>query len=114
LADFQAHLEELREKDVSVLALSTDPPEKARETVEQEHLGFPVVCGLKLPDDADRIGAFSDVKRHIIEPANFLLGPDRRILLASYAAGPLGRMRAEDIMQVVGFYEARREAKGGG
>lgn len=92
--------------------MSTDPPEKASETVEQERLGFPVVCGVKLPDDAERIGAFSDAKRNIIEPANFLLGADRRILLASYAAGPLGRMRAEDIVQMVGFYDARRKAKG--
>lgn len=98
---------------MSVLALSTDPPEKARETVAQDGLGFPVVCGLTLPDDADRVGAFSDPKRKVIEPVNFLLGPDRRILLASYAAGPLGRMRAEDIVQMAGFYESRRETKGG-
>lgn len=108
MADFQSHLDELRDKDASVLALSTDPPEKASETVAQERLGFPIVCGLTLPEDADRIGAFSDAKRNIIEPANFLLGPDRRILLASYAAGPLGRMGAEEILQVIGFYEARR------
>ena len=111
MADFQAHLDELRAHDVSVLALSTDSREKARETVEQDRLGFPVAWGLDIPEDADRIGALYETKRNIIQPSEFLLGPDRRVLHATYSSGPIGRIAADDVVKLVAFLEARAQAR---
>jgi len=108
LAGYQAKLDELRAAGVSVLALSTDPLEKAKETVEQDGLRFPVAWGLHVPEDADRIGAPSDAKRSIIQPSEFILGPDRRVVHATYSTGPIGRIDAGDAVKLIGFLKSRK------
>jgi peroxiredoxin len=42
LADFQSHIEEFKRENVEIVALSVDPFDKARETVEKLQLMFPV------------------------------------------------------------------------
>jgi len=82
--------------------------EKAGETVEQMKLEFPLVWGLKLPADADRIGAWRDDKRPMIQPSEFLIGRDGKILSATYSTGPIGRLRAEDVLTLVRFMATRK------
>ncbi len=71
-------------------------------------LEFPLVWGLKVPDDADRIGAWRDDKRPMIQPSEFLIGRDGKILSATYSTGPIGRLRAEDVLSLVRFMESRK------
>lgn len=58
LADYPSHIEEFKNENVDVVALSVDPLDKARETVDKLKLTFPVAYGLEVPRDADKIGAF--------------------------------------------------------
>jgi hypothetical protein len=37
-----------------------------------------------------------------------VLGPDGKVMAASYSDGPLGRMDAEDIVKMVNFYESMK------
>ena len=46
----------------------------------RDRLGFPIAWGLRIAEDADRIGALYETKRNLIQPSEFLLGPDRRVL----------------------------------
>jgi len=82
---------------------------KARETATQLKIEFPLAWGLKLPDDADRIGAWRDDKRPMIQPSEFLIGRDGKILSATYSTGPVGRLRAEDVLSLVHFMESNRK-----
>jgi peroxiredoxin len=109
LAGYQAKLEELRSEGISVIALSTDPLEKAKETVDSDGLRYPIAWGLKVPEDAERIGAASDQKRGMIQPAEFILGKDRRVLHATYSTGPIGRMTAEDALALIRFLKSRKK-----
>ena len=108
MAGYRDKHEELRAEGISVMALSTDPLEKARETVEEDELPYPVAYGLVVPEDADRIGAWWEAKRRIIQPSEFLLGPDRRVLHATYSTGPIGRIAAQDALGLLQFLKARR------
>jgi len=108
LADFQAHLNELKAAEIDIVGLSVDPLDKARETVDQLKLQFPLAWGLHVIDDADRIGAWRDDKRPMIQPSEFLLGRDGKILSATYSTGPIGRLRAEDVLSLVRFMESRK------
>ena len=109
MADYQSKLAELKAADVSVVALSVDPLDKARELAEQNHLEFPLAYGLTVPEDAQRIGAWWDEKRPMIQPSEFLLGEGGRILSATYSSGPIGRVKAEDALTLVRFFESRRK-----
>ncbi len=91
-----------------MLALSSDSQEKAKETAEKDGLQFPVAHSLEVPDDAERIGAYWEKKRGIVQPSEFLLGPDRRVLHATYSTGPIGRIDPADALTLIRFLKARK------
>ena len=101
LADYQSNKGELDEEKVAVIALSVDPLEKAKETVDELGLGFPVAYGMEVPRDAEPIGAFWEERRRIFHATNFLLDSEGKVLDASYATGPVGRIVAEDVLRRV-------------
>lgn len=91
--------------DISVYALSTDPLDKATATVEKHDLQFPVLYGMDGPKTAELLGAFYEERRNIIQPINFILGPDRKIVSVTTSTGPVGRLTSEDVTRVVSFYQ---------
>ena len=91
---------------VSVVAASVDLIEKAREVADE--LNFPVGYGVTR-EQADTLGSWWEDRRQIIQPSEFVLGPDgNTIMSASYSDGPLGRMVAEDIVKMVNFYKSMK------
>ncbi|MEX0802554.1 MAG: redoxin domain-containing protein [Candidatus Binatia bacterium] len=108
MADFQSHIDEFKKENVDIVALSVDPLDKARETVEKLQLKFPVAYGLEAPGDAKKIGAFWDERRKIIQPANFVLDSDKKVVDASYSIGPVGRITAADALSHIQFFKKRK------
>ncbi len=88
----------------SVVAASVDPIDKAREVADE--VGFPVGYGVTR-DIADALGSWWEDRRQIIQPSEFVLGPDNKVVISSYADGPLGRIEAADVVRLVNFYESR-------
>jgi hypothetical protein len=56
LAAFERAKDKLREESLTVVAASTDPREKAAETVAEHSLTFPVGFGLPLKETAGLLG----------------------------------------------------------
>jgi peroxiredoxin len=108
LADFQSHVEEFKKENVDIVALSVDPLDKARETVDKLQLTFPVAYGLEAPRDADKIGAFWEERRKIIHATNFILDEDGKVVDASYSIGPIGRIVAADALSHIQFFKKRK------
>ena len=88
MADFQSHIEEFKKENVEIVALSVDPLDKARETVDKLQLTFPVAYGLEVPRDANKIGGFWEERRKIIHATNFILDADKRWSTPAIASGP--------------------------
>ena len=107
MADYQSNREELGQEKIAVIALSVDPLDKAKETVDELGLEFPVAYGLEIPKDAEPIGAFWEERRKIFHATNFLLDPEGKVIDASYATGPVGRIVAEDALRRVKFTRER-------
>ena len=91
------------------MAASTDPLEKARETVEEQALTFPIGYGLPLRETAGRVGAFYDPRRGVLHATGFVVRPDRTIAVAQYSSGPIGRLVWQDVLGLVQFY--KRQAR---
>ena len=85
-------------------AVSTDPLDKAQGTVEKLKLTFPVLYGVDGPKTADTLGCWYEEKRNILQPAAFIIDPQRNLLNVTYSSGPIGRLRAQDALGLVGFY----------
>ncbi len=92
-----------------VLAASTDPVDKAKETVSEHSLTFPVGYGLPLKETAASLGAFYEERRNILQATGFLVKPDKTIVVSQYSSGPIGRLVWQDILGLVQFY--KKQAK---
>lgn len=87
-----------------MVALSTDPHDKAEETVREHGLTFPVGHGLALEATARTLGSFIDPARGVLQATGFVVKPDRTIAVAQYSSGPIGRLVWQDVVGLVQFY----------
>jgi len=101
-------MSEFKKENVEIVALSVDPMEKAKEMVDKLKLEFPVGYGLEVPKDAEKIGAFWDARRKIIQPANFILDSDHKVVDACYSIGPIGRITAADALSHISSSKSER------
>ena len=104
-------MEEFKQENTDVIALSVDPLDKAKEMAQKTGSTFPIGYGLKVPEDADKVGAYWEERRGIIHATNFTLGPDKKILQACFATGPIGRISAVDALSSIRGTK-RRKAQG--
>jgi peroxiredoxin len=101
VADYQAHIEEFRAENADVIALSVDPLEKAQEMIAKTGATFPIGFGLRVPADADKVGAYWEERRGIIHATNFIIDAERKVTQACYATGPIGRIVAADALSSI-------------
>lgn len=91
------------DRQVRVVAASADPLEKAREVAEGMRLSFPVAWGI----DAERVGALLGLAvsgdRRFVQPAAFLLKPDRTIACATVSSWAVGRLRPEEVWGAIHY-----------
>jgi len=109
LAAFERAQDKLREEGISLVAASTDPLEKAKETVGEHSLTFPVGYGIPLTETAATFGAFYEDRRGFLQATGFVIKPDKTIAVAQYSSGPIGRLIWQDILGLVQFY--KKQAK---
>ena len=102
MAGFEKFKPELDALGVKVVAASTDPLDKAKEVAAE--LTFPVAYGVTR-EMADRIGAWWEDRRGIIQPSEFVVDASGKIRAATYSSGPIGRIDAADVVKLVNFYD---------
>ena len=90
---------------VKVIAVSVDPEDKAKEVADE--VSFPVAFGATRAD-GDAVGAWWGEPQNIIQPAEFVIGDDGKVVISSYSSGPIGRMDADEVVKLVNFYEKRK------
>ena len=91
-----------------VVAASVDPLDKAKEVAAE--VGFPIAYGVTR-EQADAIGAWWEERRGIVQPAEFLLDRDGKVLSSTYSSGPIGRVDAADVVKHINFREAQAQKK---
>ena len=105
MVGFAENKAELDKLGVSVAAASIDAIDKAKEVADE--VNFPV--GYEVTKDiADKLGSWWEDRRQIIQPSEFILGPDNKVVASSYADGPLGRIQGEDVVKLVNFYKSQK------
>jgi peroxiredoxin len=111
LAEYQFHAGILEQNGISTYALSTDPIEKAQETVQRAGAAYPVLYGMDGRALAQTWGGYYEERRNILHATAFVLRPDRTIASATYSTGPVGRLLATDAARIVAFYRKQAAAK---
>lgn len=102
MAGFEKRKPELDVLGVKVVAASVDPIDKAKEVAAG--LSFPVAYGVTR-EQADRLGSWWEERRGLIQPSEFLVAADGKVRSATYSTGPIGRVDAGDVVNIVNFYD---------
>jgi peroxiredoxin len=104
LAGFEKQRKELEAVGAKVVVASVDPLDKAKEVAAE--VSWPVAYGVTR-DTAGKLGAWWEERRGIVQPAEFIVGRDGKVIASSYSSGPLGRIDAADVVKLINFYEAQ-------
>jgi peroxiredoxin len=104
LAAFGKMYKDIEAAGAKVVVASVDPLEKAKEVVAE--LPFPVAYGVKR-EQADQIGAWWEERRGIVQPAEFIVGANGKVIDSSYSSGPIGRIEPADVVKRIDFLEAQ-------
>ena len=109
MAGLQSKLPELKSLGADVVAASVDSEAETRALAEKLSLTFPMAWGVTR-QMAVAIGAWWDGDRNIVQPAEFIVGLNGRVISSTYSSGPIGRAEPGDILALLGIYEKRRAA----
>lgn len=102
---YEHHKSELDAIGAKVISSSVDPLDKAEEVAA--NLSFQIGHGVTR-EIADKIGAWWEDRRGIIQPSEFIVNDEGKIIVSSYSDGPLGRIEAPDVVKLIKFYESRK------
>ena len=91
-----------------MIAASVDPMEKAKETAEKLNITYPLAYGLNGEKVSQTLGAYYEIEKKFVQPANFLIRPDKTIEMVCYSSGPLGRFVAKNVLGVVKYYKSKK------
>jgi peroxiredoxin len=105
LAAFQRATDKLTDEGIRVVAASTDPLDKARETVTEQALTFPMGYALPLKETAATLGAFYEERRGVLQSTGYVIKPDGTIAVAQYSSGPIGRLAWQDVLGLIQHYK---------
>ncbi len=105
MAGYERHLAEFDEIDARLFAASVDPLDKAEEVAAD--LSFPIGFGVGR-DIADALDSWWEERRGLIQPSEFILNAEHKVMSSTYSSGPVGRVTAEDALRIMRFYESRK------
>lgn len=106
MAGYEFWKSQLASAGVKVAAASVDPIEKAREVAAG--LSFPVGFGATRAM-GEQLGAWWEERRSFIQPAEFVVSAEGKVLASSYSAGPLGRLDAAEVVRLANFLDAQKK-----
>ena len=102
---YEEKIDELRALDARVVAASVDTGDDARKVADS--VSFPVLEGVTR-EMADRIGAWWEERRGIIQPSEFILDSSGKVLTSTYSSGPVGRIPAQSALAMIEFLESKK------
>lgn len=84
-----------------------DSIEKTEKLAQKLELTFPIACGLDAEMVSRVTGGFYDRDQKYLQPANFIIRPDKTVEIAAYSSGALGRFAAKDVLSIVKYYKSQ-------
>lgn len=101
MADFAAHQDTFRERDIGLVAISGDDREDAERMIEETEIRFPVVYGVDVPADARRLGAYYHPEKSYFH-ATAAIVERGEVETVVYSSGAVGRLTAEEALAWIG------------
>jgi peroxiredoxin len=106
---FQRKLSEFEKLGVRIIAISADPLDEAKQTVEKHRLTFPVLYGASPASIAKTFGAYMDNNEHgaYVNSTDFILQPNGTVAIAVYSSGAIGRIFPDDALGLIKYMQSQ-------
>jgi peroxiredoxin len=105
LVGYEERRSELDALGAEVVAASVDPIDKAKEVAAE--VSYPIGYEVTRAD-AEALDSWWEQRRSIMQPSEFIVGADGKVLASSYSDGPLGRIDAADVIRWINFRESQK------
>jgi len=105
LGGFSENFSELQKLNTQVIAASTDTLDNS--TAIAADLPFPVAYEAS-KDHGDQMGSRWEERRGLIQPSDFILNHEGKVLSATYSSGAVGRLEGGDAVKFITFQEKLR------
>ncbi len=106
-------LNEFRDASAEVIAVSSDPRERAREEAEEEGWQFPVACELQL-EQMRELGLYiseprspQETDRPFAEPGLFVTNPDGVLQIVDISNAPFARPDLQGVLNGLKFIQEK-------
>ncbi len=105
MVGFESEISEFKDRNIKIFAASVDPEDKAQEVAAE--VSFPVGFGAG-ETHRDLMGSWWEDRRGLIQPSEFILDGDGKVIMSSYSSGPLSRLEAQDVIKMINFLESKK------
>ncbi len=95
-------MKDFAKKNISIVAASADPWDKALQTVERYKLTFQIGYGLNPSEISALTGAFYNAKENHLHATGFIIGTGGQVESAVYSSRSIGRLVAQDCIDFIG------------
>lgn len=103
MAGLQKYKDEIEALGGRIIAGSVDGADKIAEAAPG--VTFPIAVNMTR-DQADAMGAWwGEMRGGIIQPSEFIIDSDGKVVHSLYASGPVGRMAGEEIVNMLKRYD---------
>ena len=69
-------------------------------------VSFPVGFGAG-EEHRDLLGSWWEDRRGLIQPSEFIIDSNGKVVMSSYSSGPLARIEAQDVIKMINFLESK-------
>ena len=109
MADFQSLRREFDTEEIKIITASVDTLDKTEEYVAKVGFTYPVAYGLNAEEVSALTGAYFEKDKRFLHATGFLVRPDNTIEVAVYSTGPIGRFKAQDVLNLVKYYKSLKK-----
>ncbi len=105
LVGFENEKNTFEDLNIKVFAASVDPEDKAQEVAND--VSFPVGFGAG-EEHRNLLGSWWEERRGLIQPSEFIIDSNGKVVTSSYSSGPIGRIDAQDVIKMINFLESKK------
>lgn len=96
---------EFQDNNIGVILASVEDKATSQNLLNRHGVNIPFAYGLDARELSNTIGCYYDSKDMYIEATGFMLQPDKKVYLGAYSTGVVGRIRADNALSVIRYYQ---------
>ncbi len=105
MADYQRLYKEFQQHDIGLIMASVEDHATSTALLARHGVDLPFAFGLDAKEMSRAVGCYYDASDEYTEATGFMLQPDKKVYLGAYSTGVVGRIRADNALSVIRYYQ---------